>query len=80
MQRAAQAQPRARGPVVMGCAVSTALACLLCNNKCSVAKVASNFAFFPPSPPSYTLQPTSGGGLKVVFSHADMQARRPLQH
>ena len=64
----------------MGCAVSTALACLLCNNKCSVAKVASNFAFFPPSPPSYTLQPTSDGGLKVVFSHADMQARRPLQH
>lgn len=56
----------------MGCAVSTALTCLLCTNKCSIERVASNFAFFPPTPPSYSLEQNSDGRWRVVFASPEM--------
>lgn len=56
----------------MGCAVSTALTCLLCSNQCSIEKVASNFAFFPPKPPSYSLEQDSTGKWRFVFASPEM--------
>ena len=53
--------------------MSTALACLLCNNRCSVARVAANFAFFPPSPPSYSFSRTASGGWSIAFASSEMQ-------
>lgn len=41
----------------MGCVLSTAIASLLCHNSCSISKLVSKFAFFPPQPPSYQLRP-----------------------
>jgi len=60
----------------MGCVMSTAVACLLCNNRCSIGRVVSNFAFFPPTPRSYTLeedQPGSGR-LQLRFTDPEYQA------
>ena len=60
----------------MGCAVSTALTCLLCSNKCSIERVSAKFAFFPPSPASYSFSrkaPQDGEGWEIVFDNPDMQ-------
>jgi len=57
----------------MGCAMSTMIACLLCNNKCSVSRVASRFAFFPPKPPTYSIEGTLNG-WRIVFANAEQQA------
>ena len=48
--------------------MSSAIAVLLCRNKCSVARLASQMAFHPPSPPSYSLETHSDGSLQLHFA------------
>ena len=56
----------------MGCVMSTAIAVLLCKHRCSVERLASRMAFFPPSPASYSLETQADGSLKLVFNHKEM--------
>ena len=58
---------------VMGCVMSTAIGCLLCNNRCSIDRVVSQFAFFPPSPASYTME-AHEGKLRIRFCDPEMAA------
>lgn len=58
----------------MGCVLSTAIACLLCNNRCSIGRVVSSFAFFPPKPASYCFEEEEGGRLRLRFTDPEMQA------
>lgn len=62
----------------MGCVVSTAIACLLCNNRCSVERLASKMAFHPPSPPSYTIETDSEGSSNLKFAHVEMNQASAL--
>jgi pimeloyl-ACP methyl ester carboxylesterase len=57
----------------MGCVMSTAIACLLCNNRCSIGRIVSNFAFFPPDPPSYKLEEAGDGRLRISFTDPQYQ-------
>ena len=57
----------------MGCAVSTAIAVLVCKNKCSIDRLTSKMAFHPPSPPSYSLEPQPDGTAKLTFANREMQ-------
>lgn len=59
----------------MGCVMSTAIACLLCNNRCSIGRIVSNFAFFPPDPPSYNLEEIGDGSgrLRLRFTDPEYQ-------
>lgn len=69
----------------MGCVVSTAIACLLCSNRCSVERLASKMAFHPPNPPSYTIDTQANGTCAVKFLHfelnqaQEMLGRSPVQ-
>ena len=64
----------------MGCVMSTALACMLCNHKCSVSEMAAQFSFFPPNPPSYSVESGTDGSHTVHFAHPEMrEAARWLQ-
>lgn len=56
----------------MGCVVSTAIAVLLCKNKCSVDRLVSKMAFHPPSPPSYTLEEAADGTYQLQFASREM--------
>ena len=62
----------------MGCVVSTAIACLLCNNRCSVERLASKMAFHPPNPPSYTIETLPDGTSVLKFTHVEMNQAREL--
>ena len=53
--------------------MSTAIGCLLCNNRCSIDRVVSQFAFFPPSPASYTME-AHEGKLRIRFCDPEMAA------
>lgn len=57
----------------MGCVMSTAIGCMLCNHSCSVAKLAATLSFFPPNPPSYRVEQTADGECRLVFSNDEMQ-------
>ncbi|KAL1514715.1 hypothetical protein AB1Y20_003802 [Prymnesium parvum] len=62
----------------MGCVVSTIIACLLCNNRCSVERLASKMAFHPPNPPSYTIDTLPDGTSVVKFLHVERSQARDL--
>ena len=58
----------------MGCVMSTALGCMLCNHKCSISRLAATFSFFPPNPPSYTVEDGADGECHAKFTNAEMEA------
>lgn len=62
----------------MGCVVSSAIACLVCKNKCSIEKVASSMSFHPPNPPSYTMETNPDGSVSLKFAHVEMNEARQL--
>ena len=57
----------------MGCVMSTALACMLCNHKCSISRLAATFAFFPPTPASYSVEVGEDGECKLSFTNEEME-------
>ncbi len=61
----------------MGCIMSTAIGCMLCNHSCSVSKLAASLSFFPPSPASYTVTKTADGTCQLQFTNQEVQ--RALQ-
>ena len=73
-QKFARGECRQRPPGHMGCVMSTALGCMLCNHKCSISSLASTFAFFPPNPPSYTVETGTDGECHPSFTNAEMDA------
>ena len=58
----------------MGCVMSTAIAFLLCNHRCSVERLTATMAFFPPSPPSYAIETDADGTASIHFAHPEMEA------
>jgi len=56
-----------------GCAMSTVLSCLLCNHRCSVDRLASRFAFFPPTPSSYSIDITAAGSFVINFANPEIR-------
>lgn len=57
----------------MGCVVSTALAVLVCKNKCDIDKLISSMAFHPPSPPSYKAEENAEGTVELTFASPEIQ-------
>lgn len=53
--------------------MSTAIGCLLCNHRCSVARLAASMSFFPPSPASYSVKLTADGDCKLSFVKPELQ-------
>ena len=51
------------------CVVSSLLVAYICSRKCDVQKVASEFAFFPPSPPTYQLRRDEASGEVVGIDY-----------
>ena len=47
------------------CIISSALGALLCRRGCDASRVIADFAFFPPSPPTYLLKKTKEKPLEV---------------
>lgn len=45
----------------MGCAISSFIACMWCANGCNASRVADQFAFFPPEPPTYNIDQSEDG-------------------
>lgn len=63
----------------MGCVLSTAIACLICNHKCSMNRLVSEMAFHPPKPATYRLKKNSEGSDEIEFEQPGMkQALRLL--
>lgn len=58
----------------MGCVMSTALGCMLCNHKCSISRLAATFSFFPPNPPSYTVEEGADGECHAKFTDPETDA------
>ena len=58
----------------MGCVMSTALGCMLCHHKCSISRLAATFSFFPPNPPSYTVEEGADGECHVRFTDPETDA------
>ena len=58
----------------MGCVMSTAIAFLLCNHRCSVERLTATMAFFPPSPPSYAIETDADDTASIHFAHPEMEA------
>uniref|UniRef100_A0A7S4N1H0 Serine aminopeptidase S33 domain-containing protein n=1 Tax=Prymnesium polylepis TaxID=72548 RepID=A0A7S4N1H0_9EUKA len=56
-----------------GCGMTTILACLLLGSRCNVGKLQASFAFFPPSPPSYSYQDAGDGTGTIKFVEAELQ-------
>ena len=54
--------------------MSTAIAVLLCKNKCSVSRLAGRMAFHPPMPASYWLDPLPDGTLKLCFAVPELSS------
>ena len=56
------------------CVVSSLLVAYICSRKCDVQKVASEFAFFPPSPPTYRLRrdETSGEVVGIDYNYSEL--------
>ena len=63
-----------RSSANMGCVMSTAIAFLLCNHRCSVERLTATMAFFPPSPPSYAIETDADGAASIHFAHPEMEA------
>ena len=53
--------------------MTSILACLLCSTKCNVAKLQAQFAFFPPNPPSYTIESSDDGSGQLRFTEPELQ-------
>ena len=67
-------------PCCTNCIISTALAVILCRKRCDPSRVISEFAFFPPEPPTYSIaegakeatveQP---GVLSLAFNYRELE-------
>ena len=53
-------------PCCTNCLISTALAVILCRKRCDPGRVVSEFAFFPPDPPTYALGKGDGDAPPTV--------------
>ena len=56
-----------------GCGMTTILTCLLCGSRCNVGKLQASFAFFPPSPPSYSYEEGGDGTGTLKLTEAELQ-------
>ena len=56
--------------------VSGILVGLVCVKRCSVQRVAAEFAFFPPNPPTYALEPDARTGepARLVYQYPELRA------
>lgn len=56
------------------CVISTALAAILCRRRCDADRVVADFAFFPPSPPTYLLVKREDGSVsQLEWKYRDLE-------
>ena len=55
------------------CLITSALAVLLCRRKCDANRVIADFAFFPPSPPTYVAKKTGKEVRAIEWKYRDLE-------